>query len=440
MRLGSLIRKVDGGERTVTDFPQFNGVNSTQGEGAWVATPEQVSVWVGLDVGKESHFADVLDNDGERLFARAAGNDQADIEALLDRASKHGVPGLVIDQPGSIAQLVLAVAARRGTPVAYVPGLVMRRAADLYPGEAKTDRRDAYIIADTARTRRKQVHWLDASSDELLAQLRVLNGFDTDLAADQTRVTNRLRDALTSISPVLERALGSRLHQAGARDLVAALPTLTALREAGPDTIRATVARRSPRLAPKVAEAVATALAAQDVTVPAEAATGRVIAELAGEPDRLFTRRAALEKEIGEAFLAHPFGEILASLPGIGPRTGARILAEIGDGTDFASGAKLAAYAGLAPVTRQSGTSLNAETRSRRGNHRLKNAMFLAAFASLRDPASKAFYDRKRAEGKRHNAALICLARRRCDVILAMLRDRKPYQPDREKARNADAA
>jgi hypothetical protein len=45
----------------------------------------------------------------------------------------------------------------------------------------------------------------------------VLNGFDTDLAANQTRVTNRLRDALTSISPVLERVLGNRLHQAGLR-------------------------------------------------------------------------------------------------------------------------------------------------------------------------------------------------------------------------------
>ena len=402
-----------------------------------MTTPAQVSVWIGLDVGKETHFADVLDNDGERLFSRGISNDQGDIEALLDRAGKHGVPGLVIDQPGSIAQLVLAVAAKREVPVAYVPGLVMRRAADLYPGEAKTDRRDAYIIADTARTRRKQVHWLDASSDELLAQLRVLNGFDTDLAADQTRVTNRLRDSLTSISPVLERALGNRVHQAGVRDLLAALPTLTALREAGPDLVRAEVARRSPRLASKVAEAVAKALAAQDVTVPAEKTTGRVIAELAGELDRVFARRDALAKEIEEAFLAHPFGEILASLPGIGPRTGARILAEIGDGTDFASGAKLAAYAGLAPVTRQSGTSLNAETRSRRGNHRLKNAMFPAAFASLRDPASKAFYDRKRAEGKRHNAALICLARRRCDVILAMLRNREPYQPDRSKAAKA---
>jgi transposase len=235
-----------------------------------VATVARVDVWVGLGVGKGEHFADVLDIEGERLFARAVASDQADLEALLDRAARHGTPGLVIDQPGSIAQLV-----------------------------------------------------------------------------------------------------------------------------------------------------------------PAEAATGRVIAELAAELDRICGRRDALAAEIEEAFLAHPSGELLASMPGIGPRAGARIPAEIGGGSAFATGSKLAAYAGLAPVTRQSGTTLAGESRSRRGNHRLKNAMFLAAFAALRDPASKACYDRKRADGKRDNAALICLARRRCDVILAMLATGQHHQPAR---------
>lgn len=406
-----------------------------------MAAPEDVDVWVGLDVGKKEHFADVLDDEGESLFARSLSNDEADLEALLDRAVGHGIPGLVIDQPGSIAQLAIAVAARREVPVAYVPGLVMRRAADLYPGEAKTDRRDAFVIADTARIRRRQVHWLDAGSDDLLAQLRVLNGFDIDLAADLTRLTNRLRDALTSISPALERAVGSRLGYAGVRDLVAKYPTPTALRAAGTTRITKAIKTRSPRLAGKVTDAVAAALDAQTVTLPAEAAVGRVVAELAVELDRLHQRRDSLAAEIEEVFLAHPFGELLVSLSGIGPRTGARILAEIGDGTRFANGSKLASYAGLAPVTRQSGTSLRGESKSRRGNHRLKNAMFLAAFASLRDPESKAFYDRKRAEGKKHNAALICLARRRCDVILAMLRNQQPYlTPDQRAAAAAALA
>jgi len=393
-----------------------------------VSTPDEVDVWVGLDVGKEEHFADVLDDEGESLFARSVANEEADLVALLERAATHGTPGLVIDQPGSIAQLAIAVAARGEVPVAYVPGLVMRRAADLYPGEAKTDRRDAFVIADTARTRRRSVHWLDAGSDELLDQLRVLNGFDVDLAADLTRLTNRLRDALVSVSPALERAIGSRLHQAGVRDLIAKFPTPTALRAAGRARIIATVKKRSPRVAAKVTDAVVAALDAQTVTMPAETAVGRVIGELAVELDRLHARRDALAAEIEEVFLAHPFGQALVTLPGIGPRTGARILAEIGDGTRFANGSKLASYAGLAPVTRQSGTSIRGESQSRRGNHRLKNAMFLAAFASLRSSESKAFYDRKRAEGKKHNAAVICLARRRCDVILAMLRNLEPYR------------
>jgi transposase len=408
-------------------------------EGDKVSTPDEVDVWIGLDVGKEEHFADVLDDNGESLFARGVTNDEADLVALLERAGEYGTAGLVIDQPGSIAQLAIAVAARAKVPVAYVPGLVMRRAADLYPGEAKTDRRDAFVIADTARTRRRSVHWLDTSSDELLDQLRVLNGFDVDLAADLTRLTNRLRDSLVAVSPALERAIGSRLHQAGVRDLLAKFPTPTALRTAGRARITTTVKKRSPRVAVKVVDAIMTALGAQTVTMPAEAAVGRVIAELAVELDRLHTRRDTLAAEIEEVFLAHPFGQVLVTLPGIGPRTGARILAEIGDGTRFANGSKLASYAGLAPVTRQSGTSIRGESQSRRGNHRLKNAMFLAAFASLRSPDSKTFYDRKRAEGKKHNAAIICLARRRCDVILAMLRDRQPYlTPDQRAARQAN--
>ena len=81
-------------------------------------------------------------------------------------------------------------------------------------------------------------------------------------------------------------------------------------------------------------------------------------------------------------------------------------------------------------MTRRSGTSIRGERVSRNGNRRLKNALFIAAFASLHaDPPSRAYYDRKRAEGKTHNAALICLARRKTDVLFAMIRDHTTYVP-----------
>ena len=219
-----------------------------------MATPDEVDVWIGLDVGKEEHFADVLDNNGERLFSRSIANNEADLDTLFDRAATKGTPGLVIDQPGSIAQLAIALAAQRQMPVAYIPGLVMRRAADLYPGEAKTDRRDAFVIADTARMRRRQIHWLDTDSDELLARLRVLNGYDIDLAADVTRLTNRLRDMLVSVSPALERAVGARLGHGGVRALLAKFPTPSALAQAGRTRIAKTIKARSPRMADKVTE------------------------------------------------------------------------------------------------------------------------------------------------------------------------------------------
>ena len=75
-----------------------------------------------------------------------------------------------------------------------------------------------------------------------------------------------------------------------------------------------------------------------------------------------------------------------------------------------------------------------ANTPARAGNKRLKNALFLSAFAALHDPDSRVYYDRRRAQGKKHNAALICLARRRTDVIYAMLRDHTRYQPGKPAA------
>lgn len=279
-----------------------------------------------------------------------------------------------------------------------------------------------------ARRNADRLVWL-AVTDELLASLRILNGRDVDLATDANRVTNRCRDALVAVSPALERAVGDRLDKAGVRDLLARYPTPTALRAAGKARVRKLITTRSPRLADKVTTAVFAALDAQTLTLPAEDTWGQIITELVADLDRIHAKRAELAKQIEEVFLQHPLAQVLVSLCGFGPRTGARTLAEIGDPTRFANGGRLAAYAGLAPVDRRSGRTINNATRARTGNHRLKNAMFIAAFVAARhDPVARAYYQRKRSEGKDHNAAVICLARRRCDLILAILKTHTPYR------------
>ncbi|TCP38959.1 transposase, partial [Tamaricihabitans halophyticus] len=96
-----------------------------------------------------------------------------------------------------------------GHDVAYLPGLAMRRIADLYPGSTKTDARDAYVIADAARTLPHTLRELNVD-DEALAELDVLVGFDDDLAAEATRISNRIRGLLTGIHPALERVLGPK--------------------------------------------------------------------------------------------------------------------------------------------------------------------------------------------------------------------------------------
>ena len=110
-------------------------------------TPDDIDVWVGLDVGKSAHHAHALDHDGNTLYDKPLKQDEKAIRTMLGKLSKHGRVLLVVDQPNTIGSLPLTVARNMGIAVAYLPGTAMRRTAQLLPGDAKTDRRDAHVIA-----------------------------------------------------------------------------------------------------------------------------------------------------------------------------------------------------------------------------------------------------------------------------------------------------
>ncbi len=190
----------------------------------------EYAVFLGLDVGKGEHHACALDPSGKKLHDKPLPNDEQRLRALFAQLGRHGKILVVVDQPASIGALPVAVARASGCQVAYLPGLTMRRLADIHPGSAKTDARDAFVIADAARTLPHTLRRVDAG-EEALAELEVLVGFDDDLAGEATRLANRIRGLLVTIHPALEKALGPRLSHPAALELLT--------RHGGPDGLRA---------------------------------------------------------------------------------------------------------------------------------------------------------------------------------------------------------
>ena len=388
---------------------------------------DRFDVFVGLDVGKEHHHATALNTAGKRVHDKALPQDESALREVFDKLAGYGSVLVIVDQPATIGALPVTVARALGIEVAYLPGLAMRRIADLHPGNAKTDARDAYIIAEAGRSMPHALRRV-GGDDDLIADLAVIVGFDDDLAGEVTRVSNRIRGLLTQIHPALERAIGGDIGHPAVLALLTKFGGPTGLAAAGKRRLTTTAKPLAPRMHERLVQAIIQALTEQSVTVPGTRAAELVLPQLAAQLQGLLAQRAEAAKQVEEALDAHPLSQLLMSMPGVGIRTAARLLLDIGDGSAFATAGHLAAYAGLAPVTRRSGTSIRGEHPSRGGNKHLKRALFLSAFAALHDPDSRAYYDRKRAAGKKHNAALICLARRRVDVLHAMLRNGTYYQ------------
>jgi len=390
---------------------------------------DSVKVFVGVDVGKGAHHAVALDRKGKRLLDSALPNDEAKLRALLGKLKEHGSVLLVVDQPATVGALPVAVARAEGVLVAYLPGLAMRRIADLHAGESKTDARDAYIIAEAARSLPHTLRSLKLA-DSQVAELTMLCGFDEDLAGQITQVSNRIRGLLTQIHPALERVIGPHLDHPAMLDLLERYPSPAQLAALTQKQLANRLVKLAPRMGKIWAAEILQALSEQTVVVLGTQAASIVLPRLAQQLAALRIQRDEVAKEVERLVLAHPLHPVLTSMPGVGVRTAARLLIDVVSRA-FASAGHLAAYAGLAPVTRRSGSSIRGELPSRRGNKQLKRAMFLSAFAALRDPVSRAYYARKISQGKRHNQALIALARRRCDVLFAMLRDGTFYAPPR---------
>lgn len=268
---------------------------------------KNIAVFVGLDVGKSNHHAYAVDVNGKKLLDKPLPNDEEKLREILAPLSKKGRVLVVVDQPATIGALPVAVAVAAGVEVAYLPGLTMRRVADLFPGEAKTDARDAKIIAETARTMPHTLRDI-ALDDEQAAELSMLCGFDQDLCDQITSTSNRIRGLLTQIHPSLERAIGNHLDHDAICDLLEKYPTPQAIHKAGIKRIEACLKRKAPRGYQRWAKEIMDALSKQTVVVVGTDAAGVVLPHLAAQLQSLRRQRDDVAEKVEALVEAHPFG------------------------------------------------------------------------------------------------------------------------------------
>ena len=336
-----------------------------------------------------------------------------------------------MDLVGGPATLLQAVLLGGGERLFHISGMAVNRARDGYRGENKSDAKDARVIADQLR-----MHWTSIQElhprDEASAELRTLVSHRRGLVEDQARLITRLRALLLEVFPGLEAALDLRTDRALLAVTRVASPS--AARRLGTSRLVRWLRDRGIRRCEDLAGKVVEAAKGQRRDLPAAGAKAALVSEMAAEVLRARGRIADLDARLEALVSERPEARVVRSLPGMGPLLTAEFLAEVGDASRFSSADSLAAAAGLVPVTRQSGNA-SYRRRARRGNRVLKNLFYRSAFScTVHHAPSRAYYLKKREEGKGHHRAVVALARRRVNVLWAMLRDGETYRETLQEA------
>ena len=382
-------------------------------------------VVLGFDVGRYSHHMTAIDaRTGEVVASRGVEQTEPDIREAIEPYAL-GDAAVVVDQPGDLSSLLLAVARDMGLGVGFITPRAMAKGIELYGGELKSDAHDSFVIADLAARIPSLVRPVPERRADV-EELASLMSYDRELTDDVRRAASRIHELLLATCPALGAVYaGQRVKQRLPLAMLARFGGAGGLSAAGRGEVEGW-ARGQPRCGARGLAFVGSALDAvgsQGVATTSSPFYDELLRIEAASLRSALDAREAVGARVDELLGRIPDAQVLLSMPGVGRVTAATFVSEVPDVGAFASAAKLAAYAGLAPRVRQSGRSLNSVTRPRAGNRRLKRALVLSAARSVDFcEESRAYYDRKRSEGRCHYSAVVALARRRINVMYAMLR------------------
>jgi transposase len=372
-----------------------------------------MELFCGIDWAEGHHDVALVDTEGTKVAKMRIDTGAEGFSDLVSLLAEHSsVPSSVpvaIETDKNL--IVVALLAAGHTVYAINPRAVARYRERHHQAGGKSDPGDAVVLANILRTDRHEHRAMPAISEAALAVRALARQHQEAIWARQLTV-NRLRSVLLEFYPNAMAAFPILTHKAALEILGVAPTPGVALKLTRKRVV--TLLRRSGRGdRPGLADTILAQLGQPALRQPpaVEDALGRAVTGLVSVIKSMEASIAALQEAMTIAFEAHPAARLLTAVPGLAAILGARVLSEIGDDRSrFATADGLRAFAGTAPITRASGRSKSVRTRLVK-NKRLADACHWWAFASItKSPGCRAHYDRRRAAGDSHNAALRNLA------------------------------
>lgn len=387
-------------------------------------------VFCGIDWAEDHHDVCLVDETGGVLWRRRIAHDPsgvAELQAAIERHEPDPRNVLVAIETGR--GLLVGALVEAG----YLVYPINPKAAERYrdrrkPAGGKNDRLDAAVLADALRTDRASLRALLPDSD-LGREIATLARDHAALVRDHTRLRNKLRSALLEYFPAAPAAF--TLDADSTLRFLARYPTPEAAAKVSVSQLaRFLKAQGANRNATAKAEAAVAALRAPALRAAPEVARAkaRLVEALCTQLLALRPTLDEYERELGRLLKAHPEGEILLSLPGLGVTLASRVLAGTGDNPQrFRSAAGLCAYAGTAPIVIQSGKRAVVKARAACPKHFRDATQQWADRARRWSPWAAEFYRRHRSRGHNHNESLRALANRLLELLFDLRRSRRRY-------------
>lgn len=389
---------------------------------------------VGVDVGSRFHQVAIGDETGRLLDEFSIDHRRDGFAIFFDRVGRHQGQEIRVAMEGyngwarPLDQQVLA----RGWRLFNVNNLKLARYKEIFPAPAKTDAIDARRILELFAFDGERPLVRNALQEVELAsaaqrQLKYLTRRRRHLVADRAMRLTRLRCDLQAVCPDLLALTGAAdnrwfLRFLTCRDRLTALPKLHARTVSGIPSIGA-------KKLPPILAWQKTAIFGPDIDLADVDIVEDARAILA-----LDERLKVLNTRIEATAIDCPITQRLRSIPGFGVTGTAELAGEMGPLCRFGGEASLAVYLGMAPLDHSSGLQQRGAP-PKCVNRRCQMAMMTCVARHMKCvPESRAYYDRKRAQGKRHNQAIRALGRHLTRVIWKMLEQDREYELKPEKA------